>query len=93
MINNVEKIYDDFIVVDGASNETVLNSFIYGGHDGFTITGNATINLYNVGIDNVGGTGIKHDNGVANVMNFMIFTADGTKYSGSPTIHNLMSIR
>lgn len=93
MINNVEKAYDDFIVIDGASNEIVLNSFIYGGHNGFTIMGNATANLYNVGIDNAGGTGIKHDSGVANVMNFMIYTADGTRFSGSPTIHNLMSIR
>jgi hypothetical protein len=93
MINNVEMVYDDFIVVDGASNETVLNSFIYGGHNGFTVTGNATANFYNVGIDNAGGTGIKHDSGVANVMNFMIYTSDGTKSSGSPTIYNLMSIR
>jgi len=91
MINNVEKVYDDFIVVDGASNETVLNSFIYGGHNGFTITGNATANFYNVGIDNCGGIGVKHDSGVANVMNFMIY--NGTRSSGSPTIYNLMSIR
>jgi len=46
-----------------------------------------------VGIDNAGGTGIKHNSGVANVMNFMIYTSDGTKFSGSPTIYNLMSIR
>lgn len=91
MINNVEKVYDDFIVVDGASNETVLNSFIYGGHNGFTITGNAIANFYNLGIDNCGGIGVKHDSGVANVMNFMIY--NGTKSSGSPTLYNLMSIR
>jgi hypothetical protein len=93
MINNVEKVYDDFIVVDGASNETILNCFIYGGHDGYTVTGNATANFYNVGIDNAGGIGVKHESGMANVMNFMIYTVDGVKSSGSPTIYNLMSIR
>jgi LPXTG-motif cell wall-anchored protein len=89
VIDLVTRTRLELIVVDGASNEHILNNFVYGAHIGVhVISGKAEI--FNLGTDNLGSTGygIKADSDAVNVNNYMRY--NGSSSYGPVNISNLM---
>lgn len=79
------------IVVDGASNEYLMNNFAYGANIGLHVV-SGTANMFNLGTDNLGSSGycVKVDGGTVKVMNLMRY--NGTTSAGTVTLYNPMNL-
>lgn len=84
-----------FIVIDGSSNEHLLNNFSYGCHNGVEVL-SGTAEIFNLGTDNLGtgGVGIKAGSAPVNnpvkVYNYMRY--NGSDSDGNVLIYNEMHI-
>jgi hypothetical protein len=88
---NTRKANDTLIQIDGASKEHVMNVFSYGGQHGVHAS-NATVEIYNVGTDNVGGyTVVAEGDASVYVMNSMRYNGDGNT-SGVTTSYNELNL-
>ena len=85
------KANDTLIDIQDASNEHILNVFSYGGQHGVRAV-NATVEVYNVGTDNVGGyTVIAEENATVRVMNSMRYNGEGNT-SGVTASYNELNL-
>lgn len=92
LINPVTKVHEKHIIVDGASNEQILNCFSYGANLGLWVQ-SGTVNCFNFGTDNVGEYSVRVDCGAGNnvkIMNLMRY--NGTTSTGATTIYNEMHL-
>ena len=82
---------EKLVIVQGASEETLLNIFAYGANVGVNVV-SGTVNVFNLGVDNLGsnGYGVNIAAGSVKVMNLMRY--NGTTSTGTVTIYNAMNL-
>jgi hypothetical protein len=92
LINPITRINQRFIIINGASDEHMMNNFAYGCKYGVTVQEGTTINIFNLGTDNLGsgGYGVVRTAGTVKVMNYMRY--NGSDSSGSVTFYNKMNL-
>jgi hypothetical protein len=77
---DTRKANDTLLLIDGASNEHVMNVFSYGAQHGVHAH-DAAVEIYNIGTDNVGGyTVVAAGDATVSVMNSMRYNGDGNTY-------------
>jgi hypothetical protein len=86
---STRKANDTLIRIDGAANEHLLNNFVYGGQHGARVS-NATVEIVNVGTDNVGEyTVVGEDGATVRVMNSMRYNGEGNTAGVSASYNEL----
>ncbi len=91
LIDPVTKVLEKHIVINGASDEQLLNCFSYGS-DIELFVKSGTVNGFNIGTDNVGEYAVRVDCGSnnVNVMNLMRY--NGTTSTGTVKVYNEMHL-
>ncbi len=81
LFNPITRASNQYIILDGAENETVFNTFIYGPNNMIVCKSSAAI-AANVGSDNIGGAQIVCESGDLTVINSMRYNGSSYKHTG-----------
>ncbi len=91
LIDPVTKVLEKHLIIDGASDEQVLNCFSYGSNVGMWVK-SGSVNGYNFGTDNVGEYSLRVDCGSHSVKIMNLMRYNGTTSTGTATIFNEMHL-
>lgn len=81
LFNPITRISNKYIILDGAENETVFNTFIYGANN-MIVCRNSKAVVANVGSDNLGGAQTVCESGDLTVINAMRYNGSSYKHTG-----------
>ncbi|MBQ3081431.1 MAG: hypothetical protein IJC49_03160 [Clostridia bacterium] len=81
LFNPITRAENKYIILEGAENETVFNTFIYGPCN-MVVCNDSTAVIANVGSDNIGGTQLVMNSGSMVVINSMRYNGSSYKHNG-----------